>query len=171
MNCQGKGGSLLGIQTVMSVADEVDPDWDVLFLSEADFLCTCIFDLDIFPHFTERRWPGPGSRAMRFIVHERVASLRRRMTWRGRAGLLEFVCAQAVGRKCGSLSILGVHGPHCDDDVPDFFNELSTLFASREQKRVASSQSEIGTLTSCLLVKTIPSPTTTKGSSITYSED
>ena len=56
------------------------------------------------------------------------------MTWRGRAGMLEFVCEQAVGRKCGSLSILGVHGPHCDDDVPDFFNDLSTLLASREQK-------------------------------------
>ena len=112
----------------------MDAKWDVLFFSEADYHSVWNFDVDVTPHRTERYWPGEGSRALRFIVHSRLDNLRRRITWGGRAGCLELSSGFGRGRHRDSLTTLGVHGPHCDGEFPDFFSDISWLLAGRPQK-------------------------------------
>ena len=33
-----------------------------------------------------------------------------------------------------AITILGVHGPHYDDELPEFFNDLSFLLSGRQSK-------------------------------------
>ena len=122
-----------GIQAIISVADQIDASWDVLFLSEADFLATRNFELDVSPHWSRRFWPGEGSRALRLVVHQRLSGFRRHVSWKGRAGMLEVLAGSDHCRRKSALSILGVHGPHEDEQLPEFFNDLSWLLASRSK--------------------------------------
>ena len=130
LNCQGKGGTKTGIQTIISVVNQVCRDWHVLFLSEVDFHEDPNFDIDLSPHWSRRHHPGQGSRAMRFVVNRTVRELYSDISWNGRFGVLQLVATTSKNGSSDRAVILGLHGPHSEDELAQLFCDASSVLAS-----------------------------------------
>ena len=63
------------------------------------------------------------------IDHRRLGSLGEKMMWRGQAGMLELAASPIFNRRTAldGLCVVGVHGPHSEDELPEFFHDLSCL--------------------------------------------
>ena len=130
MNAQGKCGSTAGIQAVLSMVSDLEPQWSVLFIAEADYLASWNVDFDISPHRSWRHWDGPGSRALRFVLHRKFAHLFKSCRWDGRCGMLSLCSGLSCANTSKSIDFVGIHGAHGDQFV-DSLASASNLLGLR----------------------------------------
>ena len=119
------------LETIVACVESSFPDWDILFLSEADSFQSSSFEI-LHPKFQIfRHWPGEGSRSMSFVVRGCLRSLSSAVRVRSRVLSLEMWTDQR--RDSTSLLILGVHGPH-EDIITwhDFCSDFMDLVGSRK---------------------------------------
>ena len=128
INAEGKGGDVSGIRALIHIVSCIEPQWDLIFLSEFDFLSSSNVSFDIGVHRLFRHWPGEGSRAMSWIVNRRINHLVRSISWDGRCGML--LLDSSVNAMGSSLCLLGLHGAH-GDDLSDSFLSASKLLSLR----------------------------------------
>ena len=102
--------------------------WDVVFLCEADRVASSSFCVEHPRHRVIRYWPGDGSFAFAFVVHQRLASVPLHVFGQNRACLLEL--RSSDHRSSTSLSIVGVHGPH--SHYREFLSDLSQVLSERK---------------------------------------
>ena len=119
------------MQTVIDRVDRSGASWDVLCLTEADFISSTTFKGDIDEEVSWRWWPGEGSRAMRVIIRPFLKQfLVRKPVFKGRCCLISLKPHGLIRkRSCCGINIVVVHGSH--EDPETFFADLSELLGCR----------------------------------------
>ena len=111
-NCSGKFSCPTSSEAVLDVVSSSFPDWQILFLTECDYVHSSSFALSShLPHRLFRHWPGPGSHAFCFVVHASLSNVSCSFRFLNRCASLQITSDSLVGNH--SLQLVGVHGPHC----------------------------------------------------------
>ena len=127
-NASCKCGSSVGLLSLLSVIEESFSTWDVVYLCEADRVASSSFCVEHPRHRVIRYWPGDGSFAFVFVVHQRLASVPLHVFGQNRACLLELKSSDHGSST--SLSVVGVHGPH--SHYREFLSDLSQVLSERK---------------------------------------
>ena len=73
INASGRGAGSDGVESIISIANNIDNMWKVIFVSEFDYLARSEVELQGFDnHAVYRHWGGHGHRAMAFILHDSI---------------------------------------------------------------------------------------------------
>ena len=131
-NVQLKCSSDAHLESLISLVELSFPQWDILFLQEADTFQSTTHELKHACHRVFRHWPGPGSRSLVFVVNAALSHVPCSVRSQNRVLGLD-LCMRTCGKR-RNICLVGVHGPHDTLDMHDHIGDVAHILGGRLER-------------------------------------
>ena len=102
--------------------------FDIIFVSEFDTCQRSLVWHKVRGWIVMRFWPGPGSRAMTWLVRSSLTHHTIWKQWQHRAGTLLLADSE-----CNHSCLIDIHGSHCSTDLQEDFSNIAWMAAQRPE--------------------------------------